>query len=51
MAYKLIELPNFVLGEKELETDLEKWLFILKNISRLEKIPVYLRKPIFQRVF
>lgn len=44
-------MPNFVLGEKELKTDLEKWLFILKNMSRLEKIPVYLRKPIFQRVF
>jgi len=51
LAYKLIELPNFVLEEKELKTDLEKWLFILKNMSRLEKVPVYLRKPIFQRVF
>jgi len=51
LAYKLIELPNFVLEEKELKTDLEKWLFMLKNMSRLKKIPVYLRKPIFQRVF
>lgn len=51
LAYKLIELPNFVLKERELSTDLEKWLFILKHMSHLKKIPVYLRKPIFQRVF
>jgi len=51
LAYKLIELPNFVLKERELSTDLEKWLFILKNMSHLKKIPVYLRKPIFQQVF
>lgn len=51
LAYKLIELPSFVLEEKELDSDLEKWLFILKNMSRLKKIPVYLRRQIFQRVF
>lgn len=51
LAYKLIELPNFAVGEDELYSDLEKWLFILKNMSSLKKIPVYLRKPIFQRVF
>jgi predicted transposase/invertase (TIGR01784 family) len=40
-----------VLEEKELSSDLEKWLYILKNMSRLKKIPIFLRKPIFQQVF
>lgn len=51
LAYKLIELPNFVLEERELSSDLEKWLYILKNMSQLKKIPIFLRKPIFQQVF
>ncbi|RQP12127.1 MAG: hypothetical protein EAS52_20810 [Parapedobacter sp.] len=35
----------------ELKTDLDGWLYVLKNMSKLNKIPVYLRKPIFERLF
>ncbi len=51
LGYKFIELPNFVKTEAELVTNLDKWLFLLKNLSRLEKIPAVLNKRIFQRVF
>lgn len=37
--------------ESELETELEGWLFVLKNMSRLERMPLYLRKPIFEKLF
>ena len=46
-----VELPKFHKKETELQSDLDRWLFILKNMSRLKKISVFLQKPIFQKVF
>ena len=37
--------------EGELESDLDKWLHVLKNMKLMNKIPVYLRKPIFEKLF
>jgi len=44
-------LIKFVKEESELETDLDKWLYILKNMSRMKKIPLYFRKTIFEKLF
>jgi hypothetical protein len=44
-------LLKFVKTDGELETDLDKWLYVLKNMSRIDKIPAYLRKPIFEKLF
>ncbi|MGH2623127.1 MAG: PD-(D/E)XK nuclease family transposase, partial [Sphingobacterium sp.] len=30
---------------------LDQWLFVLKNLSKQNKLSVYLRKPIFQKLF
>lgn len=51
LGYKFIELPNFTKQEEELETDVEKWCFMLKNMSRLNEIPRYLDKRVFRRIF
>jgi predicted transposase/invertase (TIGR01784 family) len=51
LGYTYIELAKFVKGEDELDTALEEWLYALKHLSRLDKIPVYLRKPIFEKLF
>ena len=51
LGYTYVELSKFVKTETQLETDLDKWLHVLKNMSRMEKIPVYLRKPIFEKLF
>lgn len=51
LGYTYIELRKFVKGGDELETELDKWLYILKNISRMDKLPVYLRKPVFEKLF
>ena len=51
LGYTYIELRKFVKEGAELETDLDKWLYVLKNMSRMDKIPVYLRKPIFEKLF
>jgi len=46
-----IELIKFVKTESELQTDLDKWLYILKNMRTMEEIPPSLQKPIFIRLF
>ncbi|QEC80439.1 Rpn family recombination-promoting nuclease/putative transposase [Mucilaginibacter ginsenosidivorax] len=51
LGYTYIELSRFVKTETQLETDLDKWLYVLKNMSQMDKIPVYLRKPIFEKLF
>ena len=51
LAYKFIELPNFVKTEAELVTNIDKWLYLLKNLNTLKKIPALLNKRIFERVF
>jgi predicted transposase/invertase (TIGR01784 family) len=51
LGYTYIELSKFVKAGADLETNLDKWLFVLKNLSRMDKIPVYLRKPIFEKLF
>jgi predicted transposase/invertase (TIGR01784 family) len=51
LGYTYIELRNFVKTGAELITDLDKWLYVLKNMSQFDKIPAYLRKPIFEKLF
>jgi predicted transposase/invertase (TIGR01784 family) len=51
LGYTYIELSKFVKKDTDLVTDLDKWLYVLKNMSRMDKIPVYLRKPIFEKLF
>ena len=51
LGYTYIELRKFAKEGAELGTDLDKWLYVLKNMSRMDKIPAYLRKPIFEKLF
>ena len=51
LFYKFIELPGFDKTEAELETDLDRWLYLLKHMSHLEKVPLVFDKDIFQRAF
>lgn len=51
MGFIFLELPNFNLKEEEIKTDLERWLYVLRNMGNLEKIPVILHKRIFQKLF
>ncbi|WP_300597586.1 Rpn family recombination-promoting nuclease/putative transposase [Niabella sp.] len=46
-----LELPNFNLRENDLNTDLKRWLYVLRNMAKLEKIPVNLHKATFQKLF
>ncbi|ERJ61303.1 PD-(D/E)XK nuclease family transposase [Sphingobacterium paucimobilis] len=44
-------MVNFVKQEVELETDFDCWLYVLKNMSKMDKLPLYMRKPIFEKLF
>ena len=51
LNFTYIELHNFVKTETALETDLDRWLHLLKHISSYDRIPAYFRKPIFEKLF
>lgn len=51
LGFIYLELINFVKAEADLESDLDRWLYVLKNMSTMDKLPVYLRKPVFEKLF
>jgi predicted transposase/invertase (TIGR01784 family) len=51
LTFIYLEMPKFQKSIEELETRFEKWLYVLKNLNRLERIPDRLREQIFERVF
>ncbi|MET7253943.1 Rpn family recombination-promoting nuclease/putative transposase [Dyadobacter fermentans] len=46
-----IEMPRFVKAESELSTELDRWLYLLKNLSKLDKIPAVLEESVYDKVF
>ncbi|MBB5638577.1 putative transposase/invertase (TIGR01784 family) [Pedobacter cryoconitis] len=51
LGFKFLELPEFDKREDELENELDKWVYVLKHMHSLGKIPEYLDKRIFQKIF
>ena len=51
LEFVFVEVEKFDKGEDELETDLDKWLYLLKNMSNLLKRPERLRDRIFTKLF
>ena len=50
-TFKYVEIAKFDKPLDKLETCYDKWLFVLKNLSRLERQPKELRDKVFDRVF
>ncbi|MCC6723339.1 MAG: PD-(D/E)XK nuclease family transposase [Saprospiraceae bacterium] len=51
LTFIYLEMPKFDLEVDELETRFDKWLYVLKNLNRLDAIPDRLRERIFERLF
>ncbi|WP_294469824.1 Rpn family recombination-promoting nuclease/putative transposase [uncultured Bacteroides sp.] len=51
LTFIYLELPKFTKTEHELETLFEKWVFVLKNLSRLLERPAALQERVFNRLF
>ncbi len=43
-------LPLFTKEEEECDTDFERWIYVLKNMSTLERMPFMARNAVFQKL-
>lgn len=51
LTFIYLEMPKFTKTVDELETRFDKWLYVLRNLNRLDRIPDRLRERIFERLF
>ncbi|MGK6351620.1 Rpn family recombination-promoting nuclease/putative transposase [Parapedobacter sp. DT-150] len=51
LGFKFLEIVNFVKTGDDLLTDMDKWMYLLKHMSTLDKVPTFLDKRVFQLIF
>ncbi len=51
LTFKYVEIARFNKNIDELSTNFDKWLYVLKNLSRLDRQPKYLQTEVFNRLF
>jgi len=51
LTFIYLEMPKFNKTVDELETRFDKWLYVLKNLNRLHKVPDKLHEKIFEKLF
>ena len=50
LRFIFIELPSFKKTEEECETDFERWIYVLKNMDTLNRLPFKARKAVFSKL-
>ncbi len=50
LRFIFIELPVFTKAESECETDFECWIYVLKNMETLNRLPFKARKSLFEKL-
>ena len=50
MRYIFIELPSFAKEEDECMNDFERWIYVLKNMDTLKRMPFRARKSVFEKL-
>ena len=45
-----LELPSFTKEENECETDFERWIYVLKNMETLQRLPFKARQAVFDKL-
>ena len=51
LTFIYLEVPKFRKTEQELETQFDRWMFILKHLHHLQKRPVELQHRVFKKLF
>ncbi len=51
LRFVYVEIKKFDKSLEETETHFEKWLYVLKNLSKLGDIPIKLQEKIFKKLF
>ena len=50
MRMIFLELPSFTKEEDECETDFERWIYVLKNMETLQRLPFKARQAVFDKL-
>jgi predicted transposase/invertase (TIGR01784 family) len=51
LTFIYLEMPKFNKTVDELETRFDKWLYVIRNLNRLDRVPDKLREQIFEKLF
>ena len=51
LTFVYLEMPKFTKTVKELNTRFDKWMYIIRNLNKLDRIPDELRESIFEKLF
>lgn len=51
LGYKMVSLPSFTKKPNELNSVMDQWLYLLKHLSTMDKLPYFLDKRIFGLIF
>ena len=51
LTFKYVEIAKFDKTIEQLESNYDKWLYILRNLSRLDRQPQSLKNAVFNRLF
>lgn len=51
LRFVYLEMPKFNKSEDELESNSDKWLYVLKNLARLQDVPPKVQERIFLKMF
>ena len=50
VRYIFLELPSFCKEEDDCENDFERWIYVLKNMETLQRLPFKARKAVFSKL-
>ena len=50
MRFVFLQLPLFDKEENECENDFERWIYVLKNMDTLQRLPFKARNAVFQKL-
>lgn len=51
LTFLFLEMPRFHKSEEELNSQFDKWMYVLKNLPRLTDRPAHLQERIFEQLF
>ena len=51
LTFVYLEMPKFQKDVKELTTRFDQWMFVIRNLNKLDRVPDELREGIFEKLF
>ncbi len=51
LTFIYLEMPKFTKSLDELESRFDKWLYVIRNLNQLERLPDTLREQVFEQLF